>query len=436
MLNTRNLLTSTKIKETIAFLFLFMLMLTFISAFLPQAQIFVLEGRVVLPTLAIKAVIIVLLLISLFWVRNNQNKEYLIENKWMITLFSLFYSYLVLTGLLFIKYGLSTSFVVYTMNSYYFFLLIIPFVVLMNERISGEKIVLIFLAVSIPLSILGLVQYFFNSPIIPLKSSDGQFSVNSWQFGNRVRSFSLFDSGLDFGHYLSLCVSFIVAMIGLKKGNLVLKIAMIILLTVTAYTTLTRNIYIEYFSVILSVTLITKFLHRRIIALLPVVLYLGGWLINNIAPIMANLYHQTSVFNLETYISRQNEWLTVKQIWFDQGFVKALFGTGFIQSDKYAITKNLLIDNSFLAVGLHTGLVGLVFYILIMWSCWMYCLKITQLNTNVFNLGLTGFMSTWALTGIFNINIATYAAAFILFLLGNTKRLQLISLNHYLIWKN
>jgi hypothetical protein len=323
------------------------------------------------------------------------------------------------------------------MNSYYFFLLIIPFVLLMNVNVSGTKIMWIFLAFAIPLSIVGLLQHLLNQPILPLASADGEFSINSWQFGDRVRAFSLFDSGLDFGHYLSICASLVVAAIAVKRKKMIaMNSIMLILFTMAVYTTLTRNIYIEYLFSIICVLIVYLFINKKYLAVLPIVLYLFGLLINNIAPLMAKIYHQHSIFNLETYITRQNEWITVKNVWLSQGYIKALFGTGFIQSDKYELTRNLLIDNSVLAVGLHTGIVGLIFYILIMWFCWMYCVKVTVSKQNVFNIALTGFFSTWALTGIFNINFSTYAVVFILFLLGNSKRMKFINKNQYILWKN
>lgn len=406
-------------RKILASIIFVLVLLSMITGALPQLQIFLLKGKIVIPSIAVKLFIVLVLYLSILSTCRLSIIKTKIRTSFLILSCVLFLFYLIFEMFNFGNRELSISYMFYSYNAYYFFILVIPLVFLLENSISHETISKYITIIAIPLAILGIVQFATNSTILPTSSSDGSFKILSYQFKNNIRAFSLFDAGLNFGHFLCIVLSLVVAKIKFKSSKLLINLLLFILLSIAVYSTMTRNIYIEYSSIIFAIIFLSMFIKKKFISLLPLFFYLVGTVINNIVPYITSKYVDNSIFDINSYLIRQMNWVSIKDAWLNNGIVSALFGTGLVQNDKINVVQSIIIDNSFIAVGLHIGIIGIILWLFIMWTCWMYCLKITRENFNYFNLAITVFFSTWLITGIFNLNLAIYPIIFILFVIAN-----------------
>jgi len=73
------------------------------------------------------------------------------------------------------------------------------------------------------------------------------------------------------------------------------------------------------------------------------------------------------------------------------------------------MSEGVIIDNSFLAIGVHSGLIGLVLWFLLMWQIWKWLLAISRkMPDNAVVLAITAMWSTWISSGIFNSTMSLY----------------------------
>lgn len=377
-----------------------------IDGLLPQIEMSIFNGFIPLYTSTVKILFIVVGTFTLFLRKQVKvPKEILV---WWLLLVAYILLQMIILSL---RFGYSYIYIIFSYNAYYYSLLIFPLFYAFSGIIS-EKIFYRFLVfISIPLVILGLAQYFCNNPIIPVKSVDNYFQVQSWNFYGRVRSFSLFSSALSFGHFLAFMISLIISTLVLQKYRSRLVIFLVFLLILLAgFTTLTRAIYLEII-LTLVMALFINFSHpsKLLLSLITIINGLFGFLFAyGIAPIVNYIGASFKIFSTESLIMRYNEWITCIGIWLNRNIMTAFFGTGLIQNDRFALSQNLIIDNNFIAVGVHIGLIGLIIYFGFFWSIWRQLVKNLTCSSSIFTVAVISFFSTWLFTGVFGITWGIY----------------------------
>jgi len=104
--------------------------------------------------------------------------------------------------------------------------------------------------------------------------------------------------------------------------------------------------------------------------------------------------------------------------------VQKMLGLGFSQADKpvivpvrddlYGKASNVIVDNLYLAVTLHIGLIGMIVIVALLWALWWRLRAETIKRPTPLLIGIASFCSTFLLTGMFNVQSALYGFWFLI----------------------
>lgn len=380
--------------HNIIFLVLTLLIaLIFINGLAPQLQIFIL-GEVRITSIYFKFFLIFSLVVSI-----------LLQGKikipsWLLVLIFSFSAYLIIDILrLVIIENLRPSYILFGINSYYFFYLILPLVYHIRTTISNSRIIDGLWLISVPLILLGFGQWWMQIPLLPTSSNDASFFVGSWQFDQRVRAFSLFNSPLDFGQFLIFVMATSLASFLFVKRSL-WSLLVFLLSIVGILTTLTRNVYIGAFCVIVTIILIFFIKNWRYVLTLPLVY--GG-----IAFAIANnsvfFESQKGIADAKNLNIRLDQWDSYLSGLIRGGVDQIFFGNGYIQNDRFSQSQGVLIDNTYIAVVTHIGTIGLVVVLVTISSIWVSALIASYKHKDALIIGCCASISSFLAMGVFNI---------------------------------
>ena len=315
--------------------------------------------------------------------------------------------------------GYSLSFVFFSYNAYYFAILLLPMLFHFRQTLSESAVTRSLLLSFIPLSILGITQNVFGKLLLPTDSPNGYLQVMSWDFFGSVRAFSLFSSPSQFGHFLAIVAGFGCAYYLHQHRRSTRAIVLTALALAAGYCTLTRATQLEIACTIVTVWMIYRRpANRRLLSLLPI-LYGGvGLLAAFVLPVwLLNISGENLGSNL-SLVERYLQWSQYGPLWLSGGMSNFLFGTGMIQNGRFQASADVVVDNSFLAVGLHIGIIGVLLWLLICWFVWGYMLTQLQSARSPLRVAAAAAFSTWLLTSVFNITIF-YPLPFVIFLITN-----------------
>lgn len=402
------------IKNTLLFIAVTSILLSIITGFLGQLQIAVFSGRVVIPQAITKIGLLGSLILLLFYARFHLKHKNFVILWWFFTAYLLIHS-LVISGIT----ELSLSSLFFSYNAYYFYFLLIPFYLMVEKSVKDKVLIRTLFLLFIPLSLLGILQYEWSQPIVPSESADGKFIVFSSVFFGSVRAFSLFTSGLEFGNFLGMMAPLAIILFLKTKGiKKVFWLLMFVLAIWAGYATLTRNIYVSIAFASLAVLVMHYSIKRnkwRLAKWLPVLFGAVSWSLTYAANFISSLFGSSQdVLSALSVQMRLDAWSYYSSLWLDKGVLTALFGTGIVQNNRFEHFTSILIDNNFLSIGYHIGIIGLALWLFIMWKMWKVMLSRVIQDQSVLVMSLTSFFATWISSGIYNINIYIYPLVFIL----------------------
>ncbi len=393
-------------------IFLSVLLLYIVDGILPQAQIAIFAGQVPIPAIILKFALTLIVAVSLlthfyrsgsiFWPRQIK------------TVYFIFLGYLLVHLLLMLgEYPL--NYLLLSYNNYYYFIIIFPFVAGMS--VNPKFFTRLMTFIGLPLIAVGMAQYVSSSPLLPVSSADGYFMVSAWSYYDKVRAFSLFSSGLQYGYFLSLFAGFAMFhVIRKRRAERFLALVLLVVISFACYTTFTRNIYIQFvFTVVFSLLLAAY--HKsgsRYLGFLAMIMPV----IYGVLAALATVYTQSTLLlklsdsvllNDESLIMRYSGWANYFNMWTGSDLKTLLFGTGLVSGSRIFLAEEVVIDNSFLAVGLHLGVVGLIIWLVIMWQFWIWLLRITRADLhNGAIYAITSFWSTWISGELFSTGLNYY----------------------------
>ena len=400
-------------KKKLGFLALILTFIQFADGILPQLQILLLHGRMILPTPLGRIPLLLLLLLTFL--------AYGAELPRMLLLpYILFASYLTLDWfylLIFKGYYAHPIYGLATFNNYYSFFLFLPFAFSLAGTISTHTLYKTIGLVSIPIILLGIAQYLLNTPIIPIESIDKHFSEQSiFFYSHHIRAFSLFSSGLLFGTFCNLILAIATASLLRSHGRERVFSALLALLAFSgSAASLTRSNLVQAFLVLVSVGVLRYASIRRPsktiflpfgILVLSLALMLMTPLIHNMTTKSGNISPSSNV-GLSDYTSntslliRYDHWknLVLKYIKTPND---VFLGSGLVQSYHSPFSTDQFIDNSYLATILNTGTIGLSLLMIILTSIWLYFYKRAQRSGDGFSAGMAAFTATWPFYGLIN----------------------------------
>lgn len=320
-------------------------------------------------------------------------------------------------------YGDQEQHALVTLVGYYlnFFVLVLSFG--LQGSLSARQIILYIVILSLPIEILGIAQHFTDSPIIPEPpAGDRNFHLNSTSFFGQLRGYSLFSSGLEFGHFIVLASGILCALTlsGIKRLSGLLALVLLGVAALAVYSTLTRAAYIQLALTLFSVTLLIWMpWFRRRLFILVLGYGLIGAFISFAAPLIQGLFSGSSLdlADNESFLMRVDEWQHYGVELMNAQPLTLFFGTGITQDDE----KDITFDNGPLAVAYQIGLLGLMLWSMLMYVVVRYASICVSRRPSALTLGISAYMTTWLYSCMLNIAIDDGARMAILLVLAGSS---------------
>ena len=393
------------------------LLLSMIDGLMPQAEMALFAGHVLIPAVVLKWLVIAIAALGVLI------KRKLGTSIPMLYAWTTLVTYLLFEAIFFtLTTNYSLTYILYSFEATLYFLLLLPFLYPFKEAVEERQISTVITWLFVPLVILGIWQGATNHPILPTISVGHYFQVYSWDFYGRVRAFSLFGSASNFGHFLALVAAMSVVAVsqwkGLRKSLAAMCLAMALIAT---YMTLTRATYVEVLLAVTTATLITFFKWRGVRLSLLWGVYAGiGLFVAFVAPAtIAGLRGTDHLFADASLLVRYEEWAHYGGIWLNHGIATMLFGTGLMQSSRFAVTRQIVIDNVWLSLLFQFGLVGLIIVLAFIWQLWKTLVDGLQAHPrSILTIGVVSACSTFPFTSIFGITTLDYLLLFMIWLIS------------------
>ena len=292
---------------------------------------------------------------------------------------------------------------------YYAVLLTAPLLLVFRGKVPERVLIRLTVSIFTVCAILAFAQYLTESPILYTQSVSGSFEVASWEFGGTVRAFSFFESALEFGAFCALCGALGIAV---SRTAPMRGILLLILSALACYCTLTRLCYLVFICTCISTVVFTYGKRTSRGLWHPLLFFWFG-----IATILfsLNTFVSGETNKLEdagSLIERITQWSFYADLLVHSSFTQQMLGSGITQSEKILPRAPMTIDNTPLALILHIGSVGALFFSILMFKMWLWLRKEALTTQQPFVIAVASFWATLACAGIFNIVFSLYATAF------------------------
>ncbi|MGE4530471.1 MAG: hypothetical protein AB7C98_04010 [Acidithiobacillus sp.] len=406
-----------RLRYWLGYAILILLLLSLIDGLMPQAEMALFSGHVLIPTVAVKWFMMAIMILGVF-IRSKLVVPRKVLYAWTVLVF-----YLLFEAMFFaLNKEYSLNYIVYSLEATLYFLLVLPLLYAFKDVLEESKITTMISWLFAPLVFLGIWQGATNHPILPIMSADHYFQVFSWDFYGRVRAFSLFSSASNFGHFLALVSAMCVAALSQWRGyKKTLATTGLILSLVATYMTLTRATYVEVLLAVTTAGLITFFKWRDIRLSLLWGLYaaIGLFVAFGSHLILAGLTGGNQLLANESLLMRYEEWAHYGGLWINHDIATMLFGTGLMQSSRFAITRDVVIDNVWLSLLFQFGLVGFIIVLAFLWQLWKILVNgLKSHPQSILTIGVVSACSTFPFTSIFGITTLGYLLLFVVWLIS------------------
>jgi hypothetical protein len=378
-----------------------------IDGALPQLQMLLLGGRVIIGLLPLK-VFMAISLIGFALYRPRKQQE-------VLTVVSLAFAGYLLVDILHLWLGLELPAIdlfggywVYYSSFLLVFLAGCSALEISEKGIIRFLIFLFFICAAV-----GIAQYLTGRTLLPTRSSDGSFTVGAVGFLGVNRVFSLFIFPGTFGIFCVFMTGLFLSMPvrGMRFAGWIVLAA---LASAVCYTTLIRSCYLELIATVFSVAVLRMRPRSLFAPLLPVAGILLG-----LAVIAKNLLFGavagSGVTDSSSFIARLLEWRYYADVAFSGSFVNMMFGEGIVQSERVATGSSVApVDNIFLSYPLHIGVVGLLLVLAFYVVIWLDLLaKVKRLNRPI-DIAVAALWSSTLCLGLYSIDIPAVAAYLLL----------------------
>jgi hypothetical protein len=290
--------------------------------------------------------------------------------------------------------------------------------------VSDKSATRILVCIFLVCAVIGWAQVAFQSSIVRLASNDGNFRIYTsyWiaagdtAIDRTIRAFSVFGSSLEYGTFVVLIGAIGIGMCGRPNGW-IKGVPLYLLAGACCYSTLTRTVFLQFvFATIAALTFTFGRSPRRMIwqpligLVVAVAIAFGG--------MFQKMSEHRSLTDTSSLDLRVLQWGTFGSQWLRATLPQQLFGLGFCQAEKPLIIPaddiqigkaySVLIDNMYLAVTLHIGLIGMVLIVGLFWALWRRLRVETIERPTPLLIGIAAFCSTFLLDSMFNIFPAQY----------------------------
>jgi hypothetical protein len=377
-----------------------------IEGALPQTEMIATGGHVPISSAVLKFLLAGLLFIAVAWQPGNVR----------VTRFGLAWVACVLyflTDSLYLMAHFHLSFfdLAVAYNSYYAYFLLCPLALFVeNEFTERRALQILFITFGICFA-LGMTQFLLQKPILYTDSADGSFSVQSWITAGELRVFSLFGSALAYGIFCCLIGSLSLAF-ALGTRAKILAGSVFVASAIGCYTTLTRNCYLQFGFCIICVFLLTRKRLLGLVKYIPILFLIGALLVAWRGASGATT--DSNVTSNSSLLLRIAEWVYYLTIYSNASLTEKMLGLGIIQSPKASNDALFVVDNEYLAVLVHVGIIGFVLIFTVQWMIWVRVYRRAIQAPSVFTIGTAAFASTLFAAYFYNIALVPYAIAFMM----------------------
>jgi O-Antigen ligase len=363
-----------------------------------QLQMLVVGGRAPMTAAVLKVALLVLLMAAALF----RSK---ITNSMPVKIGLIFIAYLIL-DLLFLYFNLGLDFadILVSYNIYYLIFLIDVLALCVPLRISDRVLVRAVIVCFLICAPLGFAQYFTQRPIVPTQSGDDNFRVLVWTTAGGIRAFSLFIAPGSFGMFSSLVAAMSIAMCG-RRRNWFFALPLFLMSVFACWISLTRTDLVGLVCAIITACVITFSAKRHRAKWLPLIYLPLGILVGLYAFIQSSSGSGThAITDTTSFTERLYEWSYYLGTFRLDNWPTWLFGSGLVQSEKVHTNASIVpIDNLYLAITLHTGLIGLALAMALFWSLWDEIRKKAEARTSYLYTAVAASLSTLWCVGLFQV---------------------------------
>jgi len=130
----------------------------------------------------------------------------------------------------------------------------------------------------------------------------------------------------------------------------------------------------------------------------------------------------SNVTSNSSLLLRIAEWVYYLTIYSNASLTEKMLGLGIIQSPKASNDALFVVDNEYLAVLVHVGIIGFVLIFTVQWMIWVRVYRRAIQAPSVFTIGTAAFGSTLFAAYFYNIALVPYAIAFMMVTLIRVDR--------------
>lgn len=324
-------------------------------------------------------------------------------------------------------------------NAYYCPLIFAPLAVGLRGKISQHAAFKILMATFAACALLGWVQYVLQEPIIRLASNDGNFRIylSQWMVGGyrSIRANSFFAFAQEYGSFVVLIGAAAIGMCR-ARGGWKLGVPLYLFAVATCYTTMTRAAFLQLFVATGAALTFTFGKRSTRVRWQPLIAFAASVFIA-FSGLTSVISQKKSIYDDVSLQQRLDQWQIAESTLSHSSVWPQLFGLGFCQADKPVMVANkedwntVLVDNMYVALALHIGIIGLVVmvgFFCVMWSCLQ---RETVARPTPLMIGIASYWSTFAMTGMFNIQMAQYGFWFLIALIVSGQPAELGSIDHW-----
>jgi hypothetical protein len=394
------------IHRSLAMLAVPLCLFSLVDAAIPQLQMYFLGGQIPIANSVVKAALLIVVVLGTLMHPSNESAGLPLTAWWICAGFLVF-EILYLT----LSVGLSLEGVLQSYYGYYLLLLLGPAALTFRDEVSGKVIIRCTVFLFLVCAIIGLAQYLTAQPLLYTDSADGGFTVNSWDFFGDVRAFSLFTSSMNFGLFCAFCGALGVA---LSRTLPIRGALLLIVSTVATFSTLTRVAYLVFVCACTCAFVLTfgrkiarARWHPLLYFALAILIILAG--LNSLANSSS-----TNLRDSSSLIERTIEWGYYYNVLVHSTPATLLFGLGIVQNEKIFPLYPMLIDNIFLALILHIGIIGLLLFGVLLTKMWLYLHREALATQQPFIIAAASLWATLLCAGTFAIAFSTYGTVFTL----------------------
>jgi hypothetical protein len=244
-------------------------------------------------------------------------------------------------------------------------------------QIRSRHILAFLIAITLACLVISAAQFITNTPVVRTESSDSYFHVQSYQFVDQTRGFSLFTNGLEAGLFYSL-MGGIATSFCLQRGSRRIGFILLPLCAFGCYVTYTRLAIVGFIVTFIAVFVLSRRGLSRLSLLLPLFSLLCGILIIIQGLRTEGGAARTDLVSASSLDTRIVAWGIYAGKFMAGSRTDILFGIGqgpytpYTAPNRLENSAPIPIDNAYLLSLLSCGVFGSLLLGVTYWKLWMF----------------------------------------------------------------